>query len=629
MADEISIVVNAVDNFSGVLGNFGNIMTGLRNTLDMVSGAIQGVADFTGQFVDAAAASETSITKLDTVFSSMNASSWITLQQLDDLSISMMNLTGNSDEAEKAAETMLLRFENLNGDAFPQALQLTNDLSASLGIDLVSAARMVGMALDDPTQGIGRLNTQFRIFDDSQMEVIKHMAETGDIAGAQALIIQGLTDKFGGAAEAIGNTFTGKLDIARETLDNFKEAIGAPFIEILKVFFDQFINFGNSTTIQTIESFFTRFAQLIADGNPIIASLGATFMNFESVNPIFAELGNWLLLLQGYLNSGSNPFDAIRKSIDDLLFAHPDGPLAPILKSIQEFINTGQTEGWGAAIGNLFTDIGDALDLKGKIQNLVNSLANIIGITDWAPVTNALTQILSSALTNVFNGLSDIVTKVDWEPLGDALVTALQEMFAGAVNQISFDNVKNIIKNSIHDAFVNADWGLIGENIITGIGMGISSSMFMLLQTIGNTVNNVIDYFKNLLGISSPSTVFYNFAVNMIQGLIDGWNDTVGSFINAVGTTIEDIGNLFGIDLSSILGQSASGLGTASGGTAGGSAGGGAGTGTSSSTTGQTVNNYFYGPVYFNQGTDNTDYDCISPNPLMTSGSGTPVFTPI
>src|SRR5690349_11498271 len=149
MADEISIVVSATDNFSSVLGSFGNIMTGLKSTIDLVSGAMRDVWDFTSQFVDAASGSEQAVARFNAVLASTGNTTGMSTEYYQRLATSLMNVTGYSDEAELAAEGMLLRFENLNG-IFPETLQLTNDLASSLNIDLTTAARMVGMALDDP-----------------------------------------------------------------------------------------------------------------------------------------------------------------------------------------------------------------------------------------------------------------------------------------------------------------------------------------------------------------------------------------------------------------------------------------------------------------------------------------------
>ena len=74
----------------------------------------------------------------------------------------------------------------------------------------------------------------------------------------------------------------------------------------------------------------------------------------------------------------------------------------------------------------------------------------------------------------------------------------------------------------------------------------------------------------------------------------------------------EPILSIFGIDIGTSTG------GTVGGGTATGpSAGGG-------SSSSQEVNNYYYGPVYFQgAGEPGSYYDCPSPNPFVEASTGT------
>jgi hypothetical protein len=57
-------------------------------------------------------------------------------------------------------------------------------------------------------------------FTADQKETIKTMVATGDVMGAQKIILGELTAEFGGSAAAAGKTFSGQMDIARESLKN-------------------------------------------------------------------------------------------------------------------------------------------------------------------------------------------------------------------------------------------------------------------------------------------------------------------------------------------------------------------------------------------------------------------------
>ena len=578
---------------------------------------------------------------------------------LIDLSKELQNTTIYSDEMVLSAESMMLRFENINANIFPDAIRLSADLASSLGIELPAAARLVGMALDDPEKGIGRLNTAYRIFDDAQMSVIKNMAASGDLAGAQALIMQGLTEKFGGAAVAIGETFAGKLAIAKNALDDFKEAIGAPFMEMLKLVFDKFTDFMHSDTIQNIIKFFEDWAMLIkATGDPL-ASLGTAMKNFEDLVPIFGDISQVIFLFTTASQNGAGAFNAFGLAVDTFLYAHPDSPLAPWLKGIEDFITKAQSGDWQGAIGDVFAKIWDAIATPGAKDSLQNKLIAMFNGIDWSGITTGTQNLLdkltiaiqnspealaklATVLGNVFStainlvfGIIDLgvlfagaVARADWSPLGKAILDSIGTSIWNSAEKSGFaDTIGKFFFDAITLAFsplkIAAHMLVIGTNIAAGLILGFANMYGTILTYIGGVVTGIIDEFKALLGIASPSTIFMDIGRNILLGLMLGIGGMLGEMLAYIGAVVtlllapfKPILDLLGIDISGLSGGSAS-TGTVSGGV---NTQGPGGSGTAS---GQVVNNY-YGPVYFQGGAEpGSYYDCPSPNPLMTAGTGT------
>src|SRR5690349_6125978 len=110
---EVAIDITAQDNASGVLSNvgssfanLGSIVSGIRDAFDLVSGAIEGVIGFAEQFTEAASGSEQAVSRLNTVLASTGGTIGLTSSQLQEMATNMMDLSGFSDEAEMAAETM-------------------------------------------------------------------------------------------------------------------------------------------------------------------------------------------------------------------------------------------------------------------------------------------------------------------------------------------------------------------------------------------------------------------------------------------------------------------------------------------------------------------------------------------
>lgn len=640
---------NSVGGLGQTLGNFGNIVTGINSAIELMGKAWDFAVDTIKPFIDAAAESEVVVTKLETVLNSTGGAIELTSEQLQQMATEMQNLSGFSDEAELSAMTMLMRFENLN-DIFPAALQITNDLARALGMDLTTAAQTVGKALDDPEAGIGRLNTAFKLFNATEMENIKTMAAHGDVAGAQAIIMERLMEKVGGAAEAYGKTFSGSLDVAREKLDNVREIIGGAMLPILGSLLDKVVRFSETDpTIQSALGFFQKFSDLqnMPGDIPVLSALGAAMLDLEKVSPVFYDIGQALLSFQGLINTGSAPLEAFIQTLDEL--AAGSGPLQTFAQSIQGFISIGQSEGWGAAIANLFSDIGQSLDIPGKIQTLVDSLTNALGGADWTGVGNQLAVMLGGVLETVLSGLGDIVKNVDWGPFGSALATALWEIVQGAFVEVfdpysdkwkwldSFGNVLLALLFPPSIAFMAKDkMQEIGNNIIDGLWGGVNAALSAI--GLGGFANwwyeHIIVSVKRILGIASPSTVFMEIGSNIVFGLISGVMSMSGAVVSLFESLLEaalapfaSLLDFLGID----LGQSGSTTGGRNqGGGTGGTGSGTGSSGTGGDVSGQVVNNYFYGPVYIgtNGDLDNANYDCPSPHPLLTASQGSLLVSP-
>lgn len=74
----------------------------------------------------------------------------------------------------------------------------------------------------------------------------------------------------------------------------------------------------------------------------------------------------------------------------------------------------------------------------------------------------------------------------------------------------------------------------IGKNIVKGIWTGISSSLTWIKNKISGWVGNVVDFFKKILGIHSPSTVFAGLGGYMAQGVGVGFDKNIGAVKDSI-----------------------------------------------------------------------------------------------
>ncbi len=91
-------------------------------------------------------------------------------------------------------------------------------------------------------------------------------------------------------------------------------------------------------------------------------------------------------------------------------------------------------------------------------------------------------------------------------------------------------------------------------NIIQGFAKGLTDGVGAMVNAAKDIVTKFVDTVKNLLGIHSPSTVFFDIGKNIIQGLLDGLSWIVGSVTTFAKDTVASIVGIFdSVDWPAVL----------------------------------------------------------------------------
>jgi SLT domain-containing protein len=153
----------------------------------------------------------------------------LTANQMEKLASSIQSYSGQTDDSIVQSESLLLTFKNIhdqtgkNNDIFTQATKATADMAARFGGDASANAIKLGKALNDPVQGMSALSRMGIQFSESQKETIKQMVKTGDVLGAQKIILKEVTTEVGGSAKAYGQTLPGEIDRAKRAFEDFAQ----------------------------------------------------------------------------------------------------------------------------------------------------------------------------------------------------------------------------------------------------------------------------------------------------------------------------------------------------------------------------------------------------------------------
>lgn len=183
---------------------------------------VKAIVGFASESVQAYQKAQSTLNVLNQTIQSTGASAWTSSKELQQMATDLQAITNYGDDEIQTMQSVLLGFKNIKGDNFREATTAILDMATVMGMDLKSAAQSIGKALDDPIKGMDSLKKQGFNFTDAQKEVIQAMLDTGDVAGAQKIVLDELAGTFGGAAEAAVNTATQ----IKNSWGDLKEGVG-------------------------------------------------------------------------------------------------------------------------------------------------------------------------------------------------------------------------------------------------------------------------------------------------------------------------------------------------------------------------------------------------------------------
>jgi phage-related minor tail protein len=169
---------------------------------------------------------EQALKQLNAALEATDHTSGVTARQITALGEAVEGNTLFKKEDIQGAAAALTSYQNVSGETFTRALRLSADLAVRLGTDIPSAAETLGRALESPENGLGRLARKFSDLSPAQKDTIDNFVKQGDVAAAQAVILEHLEGKTKGLAEAQAKGLTGASNELGDAWDDLLESLG-------------------------------------------------------------------------------------------------------------------------------------------------------------------------------------------------------------------------------------------------------------------------------------------------------------------------------------------------------------------------------------------------------------------
>lgn len=284
----LELLVELKDQASSGLSSLGSTL----GTVGTVAGgvALAGVAAFGAALSDGMgdareAAQITAAT--DQAIAALGDTATVSTEQILGLASSLSASAGASlfgDDQVQAASNVLLKYQEI-ADFVPDLTALSVDMATRLGTEPAAAAETLGRALQSPFDAQAKLAKQGIILDEQQAAMLATMKETNDTAGAQALLMDILNEKYAGSAQAAADADGGVAQFW-DRIGEAKETLGAAVLPLLNIF----VSLLNDSVLPLVEQGAALFAELVGGLSSTGDEAGALGGVLAAVQPIFNDI---------------------------------------------------------------------------------------------------------------------------------------------------------------------------------------------------------------------------------------------------------------------------------------------------------------------------------------------------
>ena len=363
----------------------------------------------------------------------------ISAGQIGSMSEELGVMSGVDDEVIQQGANLLLTFKRVRNEAgkgadiFNRATKAGLDMAAQGFGTPETNAKQLGKALQDPLKGLTALGRAGVTFTEDQKEQIKTLVETGDLLGAQKIILDEVEGQVGGAAKASADPLA-RLSVVT---GNLKEQLGTALLPVV----DRVASFLGTNLPAAAEAVkgafdegglagvFSLVVDKIGDALPgIWAKLqewGAAFIDWigPRIPPLLSKLGELAGTVATWLGETGLPWLGEKLAEWGQAFVDWIGPKVPgILRAIGDasaavfdwLIFTGlpwlveKLELWSEALINWVTDSEDGMlqaleDLMGNMTVWVENDGTKHVESAWGALGRRIVQSMKNAVIDEWN----------------------------------------------------------------------------------------------------------------------------------------------------------------------------------------------------------------------------------
>lgn len=270
--------------------------------------------------------------------------------------------------------------------------------------------------------------------------------------------------------------------------------------------------------------------------NAALQWLDDTLVAIENFDLKAAAVALWNTVITGLTEKIPEAFAKVTQWLQDTWQSITDKDLKGAATTAFQTAIAGIAEKTSEAMTNVrtwLTNVAKTISDKDMRQDALKAFQTVMA--GW--ITKG-----AELITDISATLKSIAERIREKDFKSETLTSFQTMIAGALEKAAqiFSEVGTMLTN-ISTRIQNFSLSDVGAALIEGLKSGILSKAQSVIDSVGGVVNDAINWAKNLLGISSPSTVFLEMGEQMMEGLVAGIDQETASASAAIAKSMADI----------------------------------------------------------------------------------------
>jgi len=431
----------------------------------------------------------------------------------------LQSLGGNTD---KAADIADMAFRDMSDNANKFGTDMSSIQSAYQGF-----AKQNYTLLDNLKLGYGGTKTEMErlLKDASKISGVKYDIKNLSDVYEAIHVIQGELKVTGTTAKESASTISGSVQTMKSAFDNFINGSGGAE-DLIESVNNVLTNVSNAV-IKIAPSILSGIPKLISS---LLPQIGQMIVNlapqlFQSVSQMITQI---LDMVKGDTTGLQNTISSLVESIVTFFTEN-----LPKIIEIALTILVTLTE---SIANNLDTIVPAIVDCVITIVNtLIDNLDMIIdaGIKLIIALAESITD--PKTLKKLIDAVPKIITTIvttlvkNFPKIVSAGVQIIGSLATGLYNAFSMIRDKAFeLLNNFKDWLLEGLWKIkdVGKELISGLWSGLTEKWDSLKNSVKNFGEGVVNKFKNVFGIASPSKVFKKvIGTNLALGISEGFTE--------------------------------------------------------------------------------------------------------